>query len=368
MALARKKAVFIAATGQNVGKTTISLGLVFALQKHFSSVGFCKPVGQEYAKTPSSQIVDKDVLLFRSHFSLSSSYADMSPVVFPPGFTRDYLDGKVSRDSLLASIQKSYQTIQDAHACTVVEGTGHTAVGSIVDLNNAQVAHLLHLPVLLVAKGGLGSSFDALMLNYTQCEKYGAKVAGVILNRVLPEKREMVLSYMQKALDRYNIPILGAIPYDPFLSTPTLQDFLQLFQTELLSGKEQRLVHIEEIRWISSSLEVFASQHIHQELLLIPAEREDLLFALLARKWSLQERAKAPALLLTGKTPPSDSLLEKLEKHQMAAFYTPLAGWTALQKIHDMPMKIRQEDTEKIEEAIRVVEKHLFLDRLLHSL
>lgn len=66
------KAVFIAATGQNVGKTTLCLGLIAALRKLYPSVGFIKPVGQQHFKLENGINVDKDVYLFREYFHLDS--------------------------------------------------------------------------------------------------------------------------------------------------------------------------------------------------------------------------------------------------------------------------------------------------------
>ena len=42
------KKVFIAATRQNDGKTTISLGLMAMLKERFETIGFIKPIGQRY--------------------------------------------------------------------------------------------------------------------------------------------------------------------------------------------------------------------------------------------------------------------------------------------------------------------------------
>ena len=42
--------VFIAATRQNDGKTTPSLGLIAALQGYFPRVGYIKPVGQRFVE------------------------------------------------------------------------------------------------------------------------------------------------------------------------------------------------------------------------------------------------------------------------------------------------------------------------------
>ena len=39
--------------------------------------------------------------------------------------------------------------------------------------------------MILVANGGLGSAYDELELNRGICEKYGIKVRGVLLNKVM---------------------------------------------------------------------------------------------------------------------------------------------------------------------------------------
>ncbi|HOU36808.1 MAG TPA: AAA family ATPase, partial [Candidatus Omnitrophota bacterium] len=42
------KKIFIAATKQNDGKTTVSLGLISNFQQKFKKVAFIKPIGQRY--------------------------------------------------------------------------------------------------------------------------------------------------------------------------------------------------------------------------------------------------------------------------------------------------------------------------------
>src|SRR5437867_4172173 len=105
-----KNSIFIAATGQNVGKTTICLGILAGLKKRFSSVGFIKPVGQEHVKTADGTLADKDVVLFKEHFQLTSDYSTMSPILCPQGFTRDFLDEKIDEKKLLTKITTSFDT------------------------------------------------------------------------------------------------------------------------------------------------------------------------------------------------------------------------------------------------------------------
>jgi phosphate acetyltransferase len=67
-------------------------------------------------------------------------YKDMSPVIFPDGFTRDFIDGKVTEQQLAASIRDAHTNLYRESDFLICEGTGHTGVGSICELNNAQVA------------------------------------------------------------------------------------------------------------------------------------------------------------------------------------------------------------------------------------
>ena len=53
------QSVFIVASGQHVGKTTLSLGLVSLLAGMGKRVHFFKPVGQEYVEK-DGVMVDKD--------------------------------------------------------------------------------------------------------------------------------------------------------------------------------------------------------------------------------------------------------------------------------------------------------------------
>lgn len=366
------RSFFVAATGQNVGKTTTCLGLVAGLIKRHLDVGYLKPVGQEHIETETGAHVDKDVVLFRSYFKMQDNYEEMSPVLFPRGFTRDYLDGKVSKQKLLEKIERAYSSISSRHRITVIEGTGHMGVGSIVDLNNAQVAAHLRAPLLLIASGGLGSSFDELELNRTQCEKYGVRVAGVVLNRVLDDKRSMIEEYMNKALRRWNIPLLGCIPYDPFLSTPTMHDFEQLFQTPLITGQEFRWRHFQEIRLVASSVEMYRSLIGLRQLIITPAGREDIILATLTRFWDLKishpEEDLETGIILTGRQPPKESLIEKIRKANIPMLYAPVSSFIAMKMVNTYTAKIRSEDHAKIEEAIQVVESHIDFQRLEDSL
>ncbi|MCB1116560.1 MAG: AAA family ATPase [Chlamydiia bacterium] len=363
---------FVAATGQHVGKTTTCLGLVSGLMKRSKSVGFLKPIGQEHVEIDTGIHVDKDVVLFKDHFQLKEKEEVMSPVLFPRGFTRDFIDGKVSAEKLAEKILASYQMIREKNKSIVVEGTGHVGVGSIVQLSNAKVASLLGLDMILVASGGLGSSFDALSVNKALCDQHNVKIAGVILNRVHNDKREMILSYMERALKPLDIPILGCIPFDPFLSNPTMQDFELLFKATLLSGEEHHMRHFRHMRLVATSLKNYRELILPNQLVITPANREDILLATLTKHWDVKianpNEDLSVGMILTGNVPPRQTIIEALKKANIPMLYAPVSSYKAMEMITSYTVKIRKEDKEKILEAVELVETHIDFDKLAASL
>jgi len=363
---------FVAATGQHVGKTTTCLGLVSGLKKKFKNVGFIKPVGQEHVEIETGIHVDKDVVLFKDHFELKQSEELMSPVLFPRGFTRDFLDGKIPADEMQARIENSYHEISKKCDPVVIEGTGHVGVGSIVNFSNAKVASLLNLPMILVASGGLGSSFDALAVNKALCDAEGVRIAGIILNRVHSDKREMVLTYMEKALKKWDIPILGCIPFDPFLSNPTMQDYESLFNATLLSGEDHHMRHFRHMRLVATSLKNYRELILPNQLIITPSNREDIILATLTKHWDVKianpQEDLCVGMILTGESPPRQTILEALKKANIPVLYAPVSSYRAMEMITSYTVKIRKEDKEKIKEAVEVVESHINFDDLLASL
>lgn len=145
------KPIYVAATRQNVGKTSVSLALLSGLQKRFQRrVGFIKPVGQKHVivedETGEPLKVDKDAAVVKQYFHLDHiPYRNTSPVLIPKGYTRDYLDQKINNNQQMDTIKNAFRSISGHSDVVLCEGTGHVAVGSIIDQNNASCAKMVRL-------------------------------------------------------------------------------------------------------------------------------------------------------------------------------------------------------------------------------
>lgn len=357
-----RRAIFVAATGQNVGKTTTCLGIMSGLLQRFSKVGFIKPVGQMHVQVEADLNVDKDTVLFKETFHLAADYRDISPFIIPAGLSRSFLAGHVSPNHVHQGIRGAFRKIMSDNDYTVVEGTGHVGVGSILGLNNAQIAAELGLEMVIVSSGGLGSAIDSLALNFAMCQKYGVTVRGVILNRVLDDKRQMILDYFPRALEPFGVPLIACIPYCGFLSIPTMEDFEILFNAKLLAGHRYRYRHFLHTRLVSGSLKSYLSENNPSELVITPASRDEIIAAILDREGDHQV-----GLLLTGREPPSEDTLKRIENSQVPTLYAPLCSYDAMKQITSFTAKIRWEDKRKVQKAIQLVEQHIDFNALCHS-
>lgn len=364
------KSIFIAATGQNVGKTTVSLGIFAGLKKRLGRVGFLKPVGQQHVEVEPRICVDKDVILIKKHFNLDTPWQQMSPVMIPAGFTRSFLDGHENQILLKEKITVSYRALCEQNDFVLIEGTGHVGVGSILGMNNARIAKQLGAEILIVASGGLGSSIDELALNIALCREIGVKIKGVILNRVLEDKKEMILEYFPKALAMWGIPLLGMLPYTELLNSPAIRDFENLFHTPVITGEKYRERHFANIRLVAGSLEDYYLEEVPNQLVITPACREDIIEAVMAQHTKMQRGHNINlegGIILTGNTPPSDHLLTKLKAVEIPTLYARMCSFEAMKKIATFTAKIRVEDTLKVQGAIALIEEHLNFDLLCES-
>ena len=192
--------VFIAATRQNDGKTTTSLGLIAALQKHFPRIGYIKPVGQRFVEI-EEQKIDEDTVLMDAVYRMNCPLVDMSPIAVEPDFTRKYLQS-ANNEALVKKIQKAFDRVAWEKDFVLCEGSGHAGVGSVFDLSNAQVAKILGAKVIIVTQGGIGKPIDEVSLNQALFEKEGVEIIGVILNKVLGEKVDYVSDFARRGLKR----------------------------------------------------------------------------------------------------------------------------------------------------------------------
>ena len=226
--------VFIAGERQHAGKTVTSLGIISALCNHIDpqDIGYFKPVGQEMVTLSNGERIDKDVRIIKEFTGLDMPDMGMlSPVRVVSGVTRAYIKSDNPR-AITAKFEESIHKTLGALSgkkLIIAEGTGHPGVGSVVGLSNARVANLLEARILYLVGGGIGRTLDELEVDLSYFSHHHSRVAGVLFNKVLPDKVEMMADVLTEgALDRIfpewdpSLKVFGYMPQVKYLNNPSM--------------------------------------------------------------------------------------------------------------------------------------------------
>ncbi|MFA5276010.1 MAG: AAA family ATPase [Candidatus Omnitrophota bacterium] len=357
------KKVFIAATKQNDGKTTVSLGLISNFQTKFRKVGFIKPIGQRYLEEEGLRI-DEDSILIEEVCGIKCGLKDMSPIAVERGFTEKYIANPDKR-SISNRIKDSFHRVSKNQDLVIVEGTGHAGVGSVFDHSNATVAKLLGANVIIISSGGVGRPIDEIVLNKALFEKEGVKVLGVIVNKVLAEKFDRINRLVRQGLERKGIKVLGVLPYDPMLARPTIGQILEENDFEIFCGKDFLERSVSQVM-VGAMEPRDAVKYITEDSLIItPGDREDMIMtALSSFRDPEKKKLKISGIILSGGITPEAPITNLLMKADIPVLVAKSDTYDVATGIHDMTVKLRVQDKEKIKAVINLIKERVDLDRI----
>ena len=357
--------IFIAATEQNAGKTTTSLGLYAHLRDCVGRIGYIKPVGQRFTEIDGKRI-DEDSVLIRDTFDTQVPIEDMSPIAVEPDFTRRYIN-HANHDHLVRRIQHSFDRTCWEKDFAIIEGTGHAGVGSTFDLSNAGVAKLLKSKALLVTPGGIGRPIDEAALNRALFDREGVEVVGVVMNKVHPDKLDYIADFASRGFERLGLELLGVVPMENLLAEPTLIEICEHIRGTFLCNEEQsRQRSRQVIIGALSSANLF--QNIQPgTLLVVPGDREDVVLAALSQA---VERKESPlvGMVLSDDLKPHGRLLEMLGGSSLPVMVSPMDSYTIAQRIHSMTVKTLPGDTQKITRIQDLISRYVNIPRLLEKI
>ena len=384
--------LYLAATGQNRGKTTAALGLLDGFRRAGLRTGFMKPVGQRTV-IDHDQPADEDAVLMHEVFDLPATYSAMSPVHIPRGFTKSYIAGEVV-ENLGARVVAARDTFRSEYDILLIEGTGHAGVGAVIGLSNAVVAGMLGAPAIIVSEGGVGRPIDEIILNASHFADHGVNVAGAIVNKVDLDAQPGIEQVLERGLARHGIRLLGVLPVRPILSNPTLG--------MILEGVHGETIHPgPDLDRVIDGVAIGAMEPRHMlervgpgTLVIVPGDREDVILTLttahLARRFRIAGATEAAriaqiaaeatnertanveghegaaiGLVLTGGYRPRDAVLAAIRQADLFATLVSEDTYVVASEVHDLLVKTHPADREKIELIKELVAEHLDIDRIL---
>jgi len=357
------KKVYIAATSQNCGKTTMSVSLMHLARLRYKRVGFIKPIGPKYQMF-GDLMVDLDAILMARTFGLEEDIALMNPVAMHKDFTREYLNGKMTKDVLEKSILDAINALEEKYDFLIIEGAGHAGVGSVIGLNNAYVAHLIGAPVMIVTESGIGSTIDLVNLNLALFEKERAVVKMLLVNKIYAHNRDSILAFLKKGFSGNGLEIVGGFNFSPILANPTLGHISRLFKLPIHGDPEGRHRIIFKIQLGAAASQRVVDLLQDSSLVVLTSSRDELIVTLSSLYHIPSYRKKIVGLIVAGQTPVSPITQQILDDSNVPYIRIHDSTASIFSTIKEDVAKISVEDQEKINWIKANAEKEIDFDAI----
>jgi len=204
--------IFIAGTDTEIGKTTVTCGLLNALTQRGCRVAGMKPVAAGCA----SDGTNDDASALMSHSCSGLRYEWVNPCLFRTP-TAPRIAADIENRALdWNSIENAYHIIAQMADLVVVEGVGGWRVPLSNELMASAIPQRLALPVILVAGIKLGA-INHTLLTAEAVLRDGCEFRGWIANIIDPSYRYAAAT-IAELKHHLSAPCLGEIPW---LENPT---------------------------------------------------------------------------------------------------------------------------------------------------
>lgn len=206
------KGFFITGTDTGVGKTIITVALIKAVNLLGKKAGGMKPIETGCLKE-GNVFMPSDGMFIKTMAHMEENIKHISPCCFKSPlapFPASEIEG-LTVD--LENIKKAYINLTKKYYAVMVEGIGGLLVPIKKDYFVLNLAKEFGLPLIIVAKPGLGT-INHTLLTLNCALKEGLQVAGIILNNHHPPEYTLAEETNPDVISKISpIPLIGIFPY-----------------------------------------------------------------------------------------------------------------------------------------------------------
>lgn len=217
----KDKGLFITGTDTGVGKTVVGGALAVALQSHGLNVGVMKPAESGCHRNECGSLVPEDAIFLRAAAHSQDPLHLINPYAFEKPLAPALAAELENVEIRLETIVSAYSALAASHDVVLVEGAGGILAPLTAETRMLDLACVLGLPIIIVAKNVLGVINHA-DLAVRIANGSNVNVVGIVLNNT-SSQTDASTSTNAASLQRWvSAPYLGEIPYLPTLSPDAL--------------------------------------------------------------------------------------------------------------------------------------------------
>ena len=349
------KAIYIASSEPNSGKSIVTLGLMNMLVGKIKNIAYFKPIVNETEK----DIKDIHIETIITQFGLKLDYTDAF------AFTYDELlkhRSEGNNSLIIDNIISKFKKLEESHDFVVVEGTSFNGDAASFEFDsNVDIAKNLGIPLILITKGDSSTPEEianSILSTYQVVNDKDVKVLSVIANKINLADVDRLKQILDARLPK---DVLNAvIPFNKDLSNPTMKEIFEAVKGKLLFGDNLLTNQVDHFIVGAMQLRNCLTRLKENTLIVTPGDRADIIVAMLQANLS-KNYPKVAGMILSGGLEPEEAILKLLEGLETVIPMIQVESGTfeTVNKVGAVQSRIYADNKPKIELAISTFEKYI---------
>ncbi len=357
--------IMLIPVGTSVGLTTVSMGLVRAIEEQGIKLNFYKPVAQprrgDNGEERSTAII--------------SHHASVTPIT---PFGLEYVERMISNDNtdeLLEEIIERFEKNSVQEAVTVIEGLVTTRHHPYAERLNLEISRALDADIVFVAVPGNDSTTDINHRLEIVVDTYGGhksqKVVGCIFNKVnapfdehgrlradigaieAPEHdEERTQALRELPIFKKGLSLLGNIDWSADLVSPRATDVAKHLNASLINEGELAERRLSSVTFCAREIHNMTHTLKPGALLVMSGDRGDVFVSCCL---AALNGTKLGALLLTGGYQPDENIMALCRQAMETGLPVMLVNsntWQTAQALHAFNQEVPVDDSQRIEKVM----------------
>jgi len=369
------RTIMLIPTGTSVGLTSVSLGVIRAMERKGVRLSVFKPIAQPRlgGNTP-----DQTTTIIRKNSSI--------PAAEPLEMSRvESLLGSNQQDVLMEEIIARYhENTKDAEV-VLVEGLVPTRKHQFANALNYEIAKTLNAEIVFVT--ALGNDSPAQLkerIELTQSSFGGSKnksITGVIINklnapvdeqgRTRPDLSEIFDDSTKASVANIDpkqlfanspLPVLGCVPWSFELIATRAIDMCRHLNARIINEGDINTRRVKSVTFCARSIPHMLEHFRPGSLLVTSADRPDVLVAACL---AAMNGVEIGAILLTGGYEIDDrinKLCERAFQTGLPVFMVDTNTWQTSLSLQSFNLEVPSDDTQRIERVQEYVASHIDAD------
>jgi len=354
------KAIYIATSEPNSGKSLVTLGLMRMLLGRTPKVGYFRPIIDDTKSNKSDNHINTVISYFDLDMHHDEAFA-LTRSEFVNLRNNDE-DGKI-----IDTIINKYKRLEEKSDFILVEGTDFRGEGLAIELDiNILIAKNLGIPVLIVSSG-IGQEMNEFIsdvhIAYDSFMDKEVEVIAIVANKILKKNLKLVREGISRNV--HKDVLVSAIPIVKSLTHPTLSEIVNALDAKVLFGEDYLNNPIESIKVGAMQLRHYLGYIENNSLIITPGDRADIILGALQANISINY-PKIAGIVLTGNIKPEKPILKLVEglSRVVPIILTKEETYKIATKISEVKPRIYEDNKQKIISSISTFEKYVDLEKL----